>query len=100
MLSAIASISSMLRPRKVSQPCMISINEPNAAEIINKVVSQAAVRTGREQSQRKENTPNIMRCVHLSMNGTFTLGISFDGVKHPAKISKVQSMAKNLAVFL
>lgn len=98
--SATASMSSMLRPRKESMPCMISMKAPNPTEIRNKVDSQRLVRSGRAHNHRKVKPPNRIRCVHLSINGTSTLGRSWPGVKQPMKISKVHSTAKNLACLL
>ncbi len=100
ILSATASISSMLRPRKVSNPCISSIKQPSPTAMRNIPIREVAVRMGREHSHKKVKPPNNTRCTHLSISGTSTLGISFPGVKQPIKISKVHSIAKNLACFV
>ena len=100
MLSATASRNSMLRPKKLSRPCISSMKEPSATEIKKTLTSQEMVLMGREQSQRKAKPPKSTRCVHLSIKGTSTWGISFPGVKQAIKISKVHNIAKNLACFL
>lgn len=98
--SATPSINSILRPRKESNPCISSIAAPKAVAITNMPINDAAVSMGREQSHKKVNAPNNTRCVHLSIIGMFTAGISLAGVKQAIRISKVHSIAKNLACFL
>ncbi len=55
---------------------------------------------GLAQHHKKVKTPNSTRCVHLSISGTSTLGISALGVKQAIKMSKVHSTARNLARFV
>ncbi len=100
MLSATASISSILLPKKVRIPCITSIKQPKDTAMSNMVASQRNVRTGFTKSQKKVNPPNNKKCTHLSASGTSTLGKDVAGAKQPTKISKVHNIAMDFACFL
>lgn len=100
ILSATASINSILLCRKVRIPCKISIVAPNATAIKKRVTSHIALLMGRAVSHRKVKPPKSTKCTHLSISGNLTSGIDFAGAKQPININKVHSMATNLACFL
>lgn len=100
MLSAKTSILSRLRPRKVSSPWKNSTSHPSATEARKIRKRSLIVKLLKESNQRKQNTPNRIKCTHLSIKGTFTSGTSLAGKKHKKKMSKVQRIASNLARLL
>ncbi len=63
------------------------------------VMRQEMCFVGRVRSHKKVNPPNSTKCTHLSTRGASTFGMCLAGIRQPIKMSKVHSIAGNLAHF-
>ena len=98
--SARISRPSALRPSEANISCRYSMKAPKPILSIIMNARQENFRFGRAQSHKKLKPPKKTKCTHLSTSGTFTSGISFAGMRHRNKMSKVHRIAASLALFL